>query len=545
VLFLQAIEWMKGCVMQSQQFDVIVVGAGHNGLTTANYLAMGGLKVCVLEKRHVVGGAAVSEEFHPGFRNSVASYVVSLLRPEVINELQLEKYGYEPLIMNNGFYPDLNGDYLLLTGDKNNNKREFSKFSDSDYESLQRFEEIIEKVGDILSKQWLREPPKLAQGGLADLISSVKLGLDIRKLDGDSRWRMLQFFIGAPDTIIERWFESDKIKAMIAASMLPANYASLYQPGASLAMLHHAVGEIKGEKGAWGLVKGGMGAITQAMAASAREKGVVIRTESPVDKIIIIGEKATGVRLQSGEEIYSAVVAANTDPNRTFLKLVGEEFLPESFVKDIKVFRQESASLRMNLALSDLPDFSCIPTDGIGEHHRSTIVFIESKDHVEQAYRSSRAGIPADPPIIEALIPSTIDETLTDTPGTHVMSLLCKYMPYDLADGKRWDDEKEAVTQNILDYLSRYIPNLRDILVNCQCLTPLDIERMFGMTRGDICHGKLEPDQLFSARPHPDAAQYATPVSGLYLCGSGTHPGGGVTGAPGRIAAKRILKDLR
>ena len=531
--------------MDDHGFDVIVIGAGHNGLTAAGYLAMGGLKVCVLEQRHVVGGAAVTEEFHPGYRNSIASYVVSLLRPEVVAELELKKYGYQPMPLNSSFYPDSKGDYLLLTGDQDHNKKQYAKFSDTDYDSLGAFRAMVEKIGDILSSQWLREPPKLSGGGLTDLINAARLGLDIYKLDDDTRYRFVQFFVGAPDSIIERWFDSDKVKAMVASQFLPANYASLFQPGCSLAMLHHAVGEIGGRRGAWGLVKGGMGAITQAMAASAAAKGVVIRTDAPVEKILIEQGATHGVRLKDGETISARIIAANTDPKRTFLNLLGENHLPRAFAADIKVFRQESAQLRMNLALSGLPQFACIPGDGIGEHHRGGIMIIESKDHVEQAYRSSRAGIPADPPIIDALIPSTIDDTLTDKPGTHVMSLLCKYFPYDLADGKNWDTEKEKTVRNIIRYLTRLIPNLPDILVAHQCLTPLDLETMFGMTRGDICHGRLEPDQLFSARPHPDAAQYATPVKGLYLCGSGAHPGGGVTGAPGRNAAKRILKDIK
>lgn len=531
--------------MDKSEFDVIVIGAGHNGLTAANYLAMGGLKVCVLEQRHVVGGAAVSEEFHPGFRNSVASYVVSLLRPEVVSELELKKYGYEPLPLSNSFYPDSKGDYILLTEDEEHNEAQYKKFSQTDYASHTTFEEYVDQAGAILASQWLKEPPKLYGGGLTDLIDIAKVGLDMRKLDADARHRTLQFFIGTPDTMIERWFESDKVKAMLASHCMPANYASLHHPGASLAMLHHAVGEFEGKKGAWGLVKGGMGSITKAMAASAEAKGVVIRTEAGVDKIVVEGKVATGVRLKSGEVISAKIVAANTDPNRTFLKLLGEEHLPKSFAEDIKVIRQESASLRMNLALSGLPEFACIPGTEIGDHHRSSISIIESKDHLEQAYRSARAGIPANPPIIEAVIPSTVDDSLTDEPGTHVMSLLCKYMPYDLEEGKDWDTEKDGVVRNILGYLTTIIPNLPDILVAHQCLTPLDLERMFGMTRGDICHGRLEPDQLFSARPHPDAAQYATPVKGLYLCGSGAHPGGGVTGAPGRNAAKRILKDAK
>ncbi|MEO0397835.1 MAG: NAD(P)/FAD-dependent oxidoreductase [Pseudomonadota bacterium] len=527
------------------RFDAIIIGAGHNGLTAANYLAMGGLKVCVLERRSVVGGAAVTEEFHPGYRNSIASYVVSLLRPEVVEELQLSKYGYEPKPLVNGFYPDTKGDYILLTEDEAHNRREYEKFSNADYDAHHAFYEMVESVGDLLSSQWLKEPPKLAGGGLSDLIDSAKLGLDVFKLDGDARYRMVQLLLGAPDSIIERWFESDKVKAMVAASCTPANYASLYQPGAALAMLHHAVGEINGEKGAWGIVKGGMGAITQAMAASAEAKGVVIHKDAAVDEITVENGAAAGVRLEDGRVFSARIIAANTDPNRTFLELLGEKHLPQSFAADIKVLRQESASLRMNLALKGLPQFACRPSNGVGEHHRASIMMLDSKNHLEAAYRSARAGVPADPPFIDALIPSVMDDSLTEDPVSHVMSLLCKYMPYDLADGKSWDDIKESTVQNILRHLTVMIPNLPDILVGVQCLTPLDLERTFGLTRGDIFHGRLEPDQLFSARPHPDAAQYATPLKGLYLCGSGAHPGGGVTGAPGRNAAKRILKDLK
>ncbi|MEM8935180.1 MAG: NAD(P)/FAD-dependent oxidoreductase [Pseudomonadota bacterium] len=531
--------------MTNQQFDAIIIGGGHNGLTAANYLAMGGLRVCVLEKRHVIGGAAVTEEFHPGYRNSVASYVVSLLRPEVVEELELKKYGYEPIKLNNSFYPDSKGDYVLLTDDVEHNKAQYGKFSATDYDSLQDYYAMVDQIGAIVSDQWLKEPPKLSGQGIYDLISSAKIGLDVLKLDDEARHRMLQLFVGAPISIIDRWFESEKVKALIAASCTPANYASLCQPGAAMAMLHHAVGEIDGEKGAWGLVKGGMGAVTQAMGASAEAKGVVIRTQAAVEEILTDNKVAYGVRLAGGETLNAKVIAANTDPKRTFFGLLGNGNLPTDFEKDIRAFRQESASLRMNLALRDLPQFAALPSDGIGLHHRASIMFIESKDHVEAAYNAARAGRPADPPFIDAIIPSVLDDSLTDEPGTHVMSLLCKYMPYDLADGKSWDTEKERVVENILAYLTKMIPNLPDILVGYQCLTPLDLERMFGMTRGDICHGRLEPDQLFSARPHPDAAQYATPVKGLYLCGSGAHPGGGVTGAPGRNAAKRILKDWK
>ena len=386
------------------------------------------------------------------------------------------------------------------------------------------------------------EPPKLGDQGVGDLIATMKLGADVFRLDAEARWRLMQFFIGAPETIIDRWFESEKVKSMIAAHIMPANYAPLSQPGASLAMLHHAVGEVNGRAGAWGIVKGGMGGITQAMAKSAMASGVDIRTAAAVERINVNNNHVTGVRLAGGAFITAPVVAANTDPKRTFLKLLGEDHLPPEFARDIKAFRQESASLRMNLALSALPQFAALSaTDGA--HHRASITMIESADHLNAAFHSARRGEPAQPPIIEAIIPSVLDDSLVDTPGHHVMSLLCKYMPYDLSHGRSWDEQKQPITEQIFDYVESFIPAIRDILVGYQCLTPLDLERMLGMTRGDICHGKLEPDQLFNMRPHPDAAQYATPLKGLYLCGSGAHPGGGVTGAPGHNAARRILKD--
>ncbi len=530
-----------------KHYDAIVIGAGHNGLTTANYLARGGMRVCVLERRDVVGGAAITEEFHPGYRNSVFSYVVSLLRPEVVRDLELERFGYEPLLLENSLYLDTRGDYLLLNGDDSNDRQQFAKFSDVDYDAYHAFDATVDQVGQLLAKQWLREPPKLALSSIGDVVSSLRLGMDVYKLDEEARWRLMQFFVGAPETIIDRWFESDKVKSMVAAHIMPANYAPLSQPGASLAMLHHAVGEIAGRKGAWGIVRGGMGAITQAMAQSAVEHGVDIRTGAAVARIEVVDGAVNGVLLADGERINAPVVAANTDPNLTFLKLLGEKHLPESFSRDIRAFRQESASLRMNLALSALPEFAAVSGTGAdgqgGPQHRASITFIESASHLNQAYQSARSGVPADPPIIEAIIPSTLDGELTDADGHHVMSLLCKYMPYDVKHEGGWNAAKPYVVEDILDHLTRFIPELREILVATQCMTPLDIESTLGMTRGDICHGRLEPDQLFSMRPHPQAAQYATPLPGLYLCGSGAHPGGGVTGAPGHNAARRILKD--
>ncbi|MEM9879377.1 MAG: NAD(P)/FAD-dependent oxidoreductase, partial [Pseudomonadota bacterium] len=410
-------------------YDAIVIGGGHNGLTAANYLARGGLKVCVLERRHVVGGAAVSEEFLPGYRNSIASYVVSLLRPEVVDELELNRYGYDPIRLTNSFYPDSKGDYLLLTDDEAHNRQQYGKFSDTDYDALDRFYGFVDQVGDIVAKQWLKEPPKLGKQSLADVPALGRLGLDLYKLDADTRHRMVQLFVGAPATMINRWFASEKIKAMVAASITPANYASLNQPGAAMAMLHHAVGGLEGKKGAWGLVKGGMGAITQAMAQSAEANGAHIRTDAAVSRITVNNGRASGVTLEDGATLTASIIASNADPHRTFIKMLGEEHLSADFAGDIKAIRMESASLRMNLALSGLPEFACYPSDGIGDHHKASIMFIESAQHIENAYLSARAGRPADPPFIDAVIPSVMDDSLTDKPGHHVMSLLCKYMP--------------------------------------------------------------------------------------------------------------------
>ena len=528
-----------------QHYDAIVIGAGHNGLTTAAYLAAAGLQVCVLERRSVLGGAAVTEEFHPGYRNSVFSYVVSLLRPEVVRDLELARFGYEAILLEHSLYLDSAGDYLLLNGDETWDRAEFERFSPVDYDAYLAFERSVEQVAELLARQWLREPPKLSLDAVADILAGLRLGRDVYRLDAEARWRLMQFFIGAPESIIERWFDSPKVKSMIAAHIMPANFAPLTQPGASLAMLHHAVGEVAGRKAAWGIVRGGMGAITRAMADSARERGAEIRSDAPVARIETEGGRVSGVRLADGERLRAPIVAANTDPKRTLLELLGEEQLPERFVRDIRAFRQESASLRINLALSGLPQFAALPAEVPGPQHRATITLIESAQHLNEAYQSARAGIPADPPIIEAIIPSTLDPELTDVPGHHVMSLLCKYMPYELSQGRDWDREKPAVVARILHHLARFIPNLPEILVAHQCHTPLDLERVLGMTRGDICHGRLEPDQLFSMRPHPEAAQYRMPLRGLYLCGSGTHPGGGVTGAPGYNAARRILRDRR
>jgi phytoene dehydrogenase-like protein len=525
-------------------WDAVVVGGGHNGLVAAFYLGRAGLRTLVLEKNAVVGGAAVSEEFHPGYRNSVASYVVSLLRPEIVADMRLHDHGYRTRRIAGSFYPRPDGRAILLTGDERADAAQLGAFDARGAAQFAEFHALVRAIGPLVADQWLREPPRLSGGGIADLLAAIRVGCAARGLDARQRHRLAQFLLGSARALIERYVDHPDLRAILGASALSGNYASLHQPGSALPLLHHALGALDGRAGAWGIAIGGMGAITQAMARAAQGQGVQIRTQAPVRRILAAGGRVAGVELEDGERVAARRVLANTDPKRTFLGLLGAEQLPAEFAADVRMIRQESASLRINLALRGLPDFAARPGTAQGPQHEGFICFIESLDSIEASFREARAGRFASSPMVEALIPSTLDDTLA-APGHHVMSLLCKYFPYDLADARGWDGLREAAADHVLAVLRRYVTNLDEIVVARQVLTPLDIERRFGMTRGDILHGRLEPDQLFSMRPHPDAAQYATPLAGLYLCGSGSHPGGGVTGAPGYNAARRVLKDRR
>lgn len=525
-----------------RKWDAVVVGGGHNGLVASFYLGRAGLRTLVLEKNEQVGGAAISEEFHPGYRNSVASYVVSLLRPEIVADMDLARYGYRTRRIAHSFYPRPDGRSLLLTGKPADDAAEYARFDPAGAAQLAAFHAVVHGIGPLVAGQWLREPPRLHGGGWQDLVSAIQLGRAFRRLPAVGRQRLTQFLAGSARSLIERYVEHPDLRAVLGASALSGNYASLHQPGSALPMLHHALGQLDGQPGAWGIAYGGMGSITQAMARSIERRGVRIRTGTPVRRILVEAGRAAGIELEDGERIEAGVVLANTDPRRTFLTLLGKEHLPAEFAADIGMIRMESASLRMNLALRGLPDFVSRPGAAQGPQHEGFICFIDSIDSIEESYRHARAGRFPPSPMVEALIPSTVDDGLA-APGHHVMSVLAKYYPYELAEGARWPAQREAAAEHVLAFLRRFISNLDDIVVARQTLTPWDIEQRFGMTRGDILHGRMEPDQLFSMRPHPDAAQYATPVRGLYVCGSGSHPGGGVTGAPGYNAARRVLRD--
>lgn len=524
-------------------YDAIVVGGGHNGLTAAAYMGKAGMKVLVLERRPVLGGAAVTEEFHPGYRNSVASYTVSLLRPEVISELELERHGYETIAHKGALNMFSDGEAMLLTGEDAHDRAVYARWSNRDYDAMLRFYGTVGRVGEVLRGQWLKAPPPLG-GGVMDLLALLPAGKAFRSLSGEDRHFLMQLFTASATSLMDRWFESPRIRNKFLGHCVSSNFASLNAPGSALPFFQNALGEFRGKRGSWGIAKGGMGAITQAMAKAGAEFGVEHKAGAPVERILVEGGRAVGVRLEDGSEFRSRLVVANTDPKRTFLKLVGRQHLPQGFADDIEHLRYGHASLRMNLALSAAPMFEGL-SDADNEIARASALYVyPTREEIEEGYRAACAGEIHNVPYVNMLIPSSQDDSLAPA-GHHVMSLLCKYFPYQLSGGRSWDVIKEQVADQILARVARHIPNLPDIIVARQVLSPLDLERMFGLTEGDIFHGRHDLDQIFSLRPHPEAAQYATPIDGLYLCGSGTHPGGGVSGAPGRNAAMRIIADAK
>jgi len=527
-----------------QQFDAIVIGAGHNGLTAAGYLAKAGRKVLVLERRAVVGGAAVTEEFHPGYRCSTASYVVSLLRDEVVRDLDLKRHGYATIPMHSTFAPLPDGRSMLLTGDAAHDQAEVARFSNRDYRAMAEFDRRLARAADVLRAEMLRPPPPLADGGFGGMLSMLRLGNGFRKLDAEERQFLLQLFTTPVGDLLDRWFDSEIVKIKYAASATAGSFVSLYQPGSAVNLLHLSIGEIDGVRGGWALAKGGMGAITQAMAAAARSFGADIRTDAPVARLLIEQDRAVGVRMESGEEIRARTVLSNADPKRTFLGLVGEARLDDGFARGIQAYRMGTGCFRMNIALNAAPAFAARPGSGIGPHHQAFIRLNGTIAEFEAAWLAARDGALPAVPIVDAVIPTALDDSLAP-PGCHVLSILAQHYPYALADGRSWDDHREAAAQGIIDAVSRYIPDIRRIMVGYQALSPPDLERVFGLTAGDVYHGRLDLDQLFSLRPHPKAAQYRTPIPGLYLCGAGAHPGGGVSGAPGRNCATTVLRDLR
>jgi phytoene dehydrogenase-like protein len=525
----------------SNTYDAIIIGGGHNGLVCSFYLARAGLKVKVLERRHIVGGAAVTEEFHPGFRNSTASYTVSLLQPKVIRDMDLPKYGYKVLdrVISN-FFP-LENDYLKLGGGTARTQAEFARFSKKDAETFPAYAEALERVAEVLRGIALKTPPR-AGGGLGALANLASHGWAMRHLDLETQRDVLDLFTKSARSFLNGWYENESVKAAFGFDAVVGNYASPDAPGSAYVLLHHVFGEVNGNKGAWGHSVGGMGAITQAMAQAARDKGVEIELEAPVKRVLVDGHKAVGVALEDGREFFAKRIVANVGPALLYRQLFGEGDLPAEFARRIKSFKTGSGTFRMNVALSELPSFNVLPGKEVGEHHASGIIIAPTLDYMDKAYTDAKAKGWSDKPIVEIKLPTTVDSTLAPE-GKHIASLFCQQFAPELPNGQSWDDVREKVADQIIDTVNDHASNFKSSIIARQIHSPLDLERKFGLIGGDIMHGHLTLDQMWAARPVLGHGDYRGPLKGLYMCGSGSHPGGGVTGAPGHNAAHEILRD--
>ena len=527
--------------------DVVIIGGGHNGLVCAAYLAAAGLKVTVLERRNVVGGAAVTEEFHPGFRNSVAAYTVSLLNPKVIRDLELARHGLRVVERGlSNFLPLNEREYLKVGAGKTH--QEVAKFSQRDADRLDAYGERLDVIADVLRDMVLETPPNVTAGGwleaLPQLLQSARLGKRVAKLDLNMRRELLDLFVKSAGDYLDGWFESAPIKAAYGFDGIVGNYASPYAGGSAYVLLHHVFGEVNGKKGVWGHAIGGMGAISQAMAKCAAERGVDIRVAAAVREVIVEGGRAVGVVTEKGEAIRARSVVSNLNPKLLYGSLIDPAALPQDFRERIANWRGGSGTFRMNVALSELPDFTCLPGKTLAEHHTSGIIMAPSLAYMEQAYLDAKAGGWSKKPIVEVLIPSTLDDSLAPR-GQHVASLFCQHVAPQLPNNASWDAHRDEVADVMIDLVNSHAPNFKASVLGRQIMSPLDLERTFGLINGDIFHGALSLDQMFSARPMLGHGDYRGPLPGLYMCGSGTHPGGGVTGAPGHNAAREIIKDFR
>jgi phytoene dehydrogenase-like protein len=527
--------------------DAVIVGGGHNGLVCAAYLAAAGLKVTVLERRTVVGGAAVTEEFHPGFRNSVASYTVSLLNPKVIRDLDLPRHGLQIVERKLANFLPLDDSQYLKIG-AGTTAAEVAKFSTRDAERLGAYGERLDVIADVLRDLVLQTPPNVTAAGwleaLPQLLRGARQAKRIAELDLPMRRELLDLFVKSAGDYLDAWFESAPIKAAYGFDGVVGNFASPYAAGSAYVLLHHVFGEVNGKKGAWGHAIGGMGAITQAMSRAAAERGVEIRVASPAREILVERGRAVGVVTESGETIRARSIVSNLNPKLLYGSLIDPGVLPQDFRERISHWRCGSGTFRMNVALSELPDFKSLPGRSPADHHTAGIIMAPSLAYMDQAYLDAKADGWSKRPIVEMLIPSTLDDSLAP-PGQHVASLFCQHVAPVLPNGASWDAHREEVADVMIDLVNSHAPNFKASVLGRQIMSPLDLERTFGLVGGDIFHGALSLDQLFSARPMLGHGDYRGPLPGLYMCGSGTHPGGGVTGAPGHNAAREIVADFK
>ncbi|MEZ6050992.1 MAG: NAD(P)/FAD-dependent oxidoreductase [Planctomycetaceae bacterium] len=536
-------------------YDAVLIGAGHNALVCAHDLAAAGWKVLVVERRHLVGGCCVTEELWPGYRINPAAYVVSLLLPEIERDMRLADYGYEVLARNpSSFTPFEDGRYLILGPDTGLNRKEIAKFSTRDADAYPRYEEFLTRVAERLEPVLSLAPPDLLplpkswrKRTVGDKLRNARRGWDLYKALEQLEEELpetIELLTGSATALLDRWFESDELKGTLATDAIIGTFQPPSSPGTAYVLLHHVMGSSGGARGVWGYVKGGMGRLSDAMAASAIDQGAEIRTNCAVESIITKDGHASGVRLEGGEEIQAQTVISGVDAHLTFERFLSSEVLPEAFLKAVKRIDYSSASMKINLAVSELPNFTCLPgNQEPGPQHRGTIHIGSTPEYVERAYDDAKYGEPSAHPVIEMTIPSAVDPTLAP-PGHHILSCFVQYAPYHLKTGT-WDERKEEFADRCLAEIERYAPNVPDSVLHRQVVSPVDLERIFGLTGGNIFQGAMPLHQLFSMRPVPGWSDYRTPLSGLYLCGAATHPGGGVMGACGRNAAREILRDGR
>jgi len=523
------------------RYDVIIIGGGHNGLVHAAYLARAGKKVLVLERRHVLGGAAVTEEVFPGFKFSVASYVVSLLRPEIIRELDLPRHGFEVLPLDGTFTPMPNGDYLWRMNDHQKSRREIARHSRLDAEAYDEFGQAMVRLCRFVKPLLSMIPPDPTRLKVRDLLNLLSFGRRFRDLDDFDKYIQVQLMTRSAVDFLDPWFETDVLKATMSASGIIGTFLGIRSPGTAYVLLHHYMGEIDGVFRAWGLPRGGTGAISDAIADAAREAGAEIRTQTPVARILLKNGQARGVVLENGDEILAHAVSSSVDCRLTFLQMIEPGHLPEEFLAEVRRYKFRGSSGKVNLALDALPSLTCRP--GAGPHLRGAVSISPGIEYMERAYDDAKYGRFSRRPYIDIVIPSLTDPSVAP-PGKHVMSCFVQYAPYKLKEGT-WDEKREEFGDTVIDTIAEHAPNLKNIILGRQVLTPLDMEREWGLSEGNIFQGELSLEQIFFLRPIAGWAQYRTPIKNLYLCGSATHPGGGIMGAPGRLAAFELLKDWK
>jgi phytoene dehydrogenase-like protein len=523
----------------TKKYDIIVIGAGHNGLVNAAYLAKAGKKVLVLERRELVGGATVTEEIFPGFKFSVFSYLVSLLRPDIIRDLSLPKHGLMLLPFEASLTPGQNGDYIYKDGDHYRTLRHMARLSPRDAEAYDEYKHTMNHMARAAKYFQDRRMPDPVRLNAEDRVDLAGMGRHLRGLGPEKLSTLMKLMTMSSADFLEEWFEHDLVITDLTSSGIIGSFLGPRSPGTAYVLLHHYMGEVDGVFRAWGFAKGGTGAVATAIAGAAREFGAEIRLNAPVAEVIVKDGMATGVALENGDELPADLIVSGVDPKRTFLQLVDPALLPADFVRAIQTYNILGSSAKVNLALDALPEFDCIP--GNGPHLRAAISISPSLDYIEQAYDDAKYGEFSRKPYLDLLIPSLLDPEMAP-PGKHVMTCFVQYAPYHLKEGS-WDERRDALGDAVIDALADHISNIRDIIIGRQVMTPLDIERTAGITGGNIFHGELRLSQLLFSRPAPGYIQYRTPIKNYYQCGSGNHPGGGISGAPGRLAALEILKD--